>query len=65
MTGKKAYLAILRNAGGDVIASKWFTSIASAQNWAETYETDEIYLVSIFDEVSDPPVLEYMIHPAL
>lgn len=64
MTEKKAYLAIISTVDRKAIDSKWFTSIVSAQNWAEKYETNCVYIVSIFDEVSDPPVLEYTINPA-
>lgn len=63
MSERKTYLAIISTLERKAVASKWFTSIAAAQQWSEAYESDEPYLIGIYDEVSDPPVLEYIINP--
>lgn len=63
MTERKAYLAIISTPERKAIDSKWFKNISSAQEWAESYEAEMTYVVSIFDEISDPPVLEYTISP--
>ena len=62
MMYKKEFLCILSDLDKKhVYMSNWFGSLVAAQHWAENYECGEDYFISVFQNESESPVVEYII----
>ncbi len=59
---KKEYFCILSDLDKKhVYISKWFSSLIAARHWAENYKCRDDYYISVFENDSELPVMEYII----